>query len=1032
MSAPDYAELHCLSAFTFGRGASTARELFERAKMLGYTALAITDEASLAGIVRAHEAALASGLKLIVGSEVQIDDGPKLVLLVENHYGYVRLCSLLTAARRRSSKGEYRLLREDLSGDIDGLLALWIPDAGIEHEHGRWLTERFPQRAWLAVELHHGPDDGARLRDYLAAAAELNLAAVATGNVHMHVRRRRALQDVLTATRLHCTVAEAGDRLFPNGERHLRPRDTLARLYPPQLLRETLRIAERCQFRLTELRYRYPHEVVPDGHTPDSWLRKLTEDGARDRWPDGVPDTPRRLIEKELALIAELDYASYFLTVHDIVRFAREQNILCQGRGSAANSAVCFALGITEVDPERMNMLFERFVSRERNEPPDIDVDFDSVRREEVIQYVYHRYGRQRAAMTAVVTCYRARGAVRDVARALGFSEDQLQQLARTVGHWSDKPPEADALRERGFDPDSSMVHRFRVLVGELIGFPRHLSQHPGGFVIAEDPLHTLVPVENAAMPDRTVIQWDKDDLDTLGLLKVDVLGIGMLGAMSRCFDLLRDSGRRDLRPATVPKEDAATYDMICRAGTVGVFQIESRAQQSMLPRLQPRCFYDLVIEVSIVRPGPIQGQMVHPYLNRRRGREAVEYPSKELEEVLSRTLGIPLFQEQVMRIAEVAAGYTPGEADELRRSMAAWKRRGGLEHHRQRLLAGMAERGYTPAFAERIFEQIKGFGSYGFPESHAASYALLAYVSSWLKCHEPAALLCGLLDAQPMGFYAPAQLVQDIRREGVNVRPVDVRHSGWLCTLESDRAVLHDLRSQPAVRLGLGQVQGLKETAGRAIEAARIHSPFHDIQDLLDRSGIERDDLDRLADAGALRGLSGHRHRARWNAAGTERQLPLFAGSRAPEESRIALRPPSASEDMIADYTSTALTLGRHPISFLRAQLRQRRCLSSQEALQREPETPLRVAGLVTARQRPQTASGVTFLSLEDEHGTLNVIVWRDLRRKQPRELNESRLLAVDGHLESADGVQHIIARQLTDLSPLLGSLHHRSRDYH
>ena len=1032
MDAPEYAELHCLSAFSFGRGASSAEELFERAKMLGYAALAITDEASLAGIVRAHEAALESGLKLIVGSEVQLDNGPRLVLLVENHAGYVLLCALITTARRRSPKGEYRLLREDFSGETNGLLALWLPGTDIDHEHGRWVSERFPQRTWLAVELHHGPDDDARLRACLASAAELDMPTVASGDAHMHVRRRRALQDVLTATRLHCTVAEAGDRLFPNGERHLRPRDTLARLYPRQLLRETLRIAERCQFRLTELRYRYPHEVVPGGHTPDSWLRVLTENGARERWPKGIPETPRQLIEKELALIAELEYASYFLTVHDIVRFAREQNILCQGRGSAANSAVCFALGITEVDPARMNMLFERFVSKERNEPPDIDVDFDSARREEVIQYVYHRYGRQRAAMTAVVTCYRARGAVRDVARALGFSEDQLQQLSRTVGSWSEKPPETEALRERGFDPNSPMMQRFRVLVGELIGFPRHLSQHPGGFVIAEDPLHTLVPVENATMPDRTVIQWDKDDLDTLGLLKVDVLGIGMLGAMSRCFDLLRESGRRDLRPATVPVEDKATYDMICRAGTVGVFQIESRAQQSMLPRLQPRCFYDLVIEVSIVRPGPIQGQMVHPYLNRRRGREAVEYPSKELEEVLSRTLGIPLFQEQVMRIAEVAAGYTPGEADELRRSMAAWKRRGGLEHHRRRLLAGMAERGYTPEFAEKIFEQIKGFGSYGFPESHAASYALLAYVSSWLKCHEPAALLCGLLDAQPMGFYAPAQLVQDIRREGVNVRPVDVRHSSWLCTLEADRTALDDLRSQPAVRLGLGQVQGLKEVAGRAIEAARIHSAFRDIQDLVDRSGIEHDDLDRLADAGALRGLSGHRHRARWNAAGTERQLPLFAGTRAVEESRIALRPPSASEDVIADYASTGLTLGRHPLSFLRAQLRQRRCLSSREALQRKPETPLRVAGLVTARQRPQTASGVTFLSLEDEHGTLNVIVWRDLRKKQSRELNESQLLAVDGHLESADGVQHIIAHRLTDLSPMLDMIVFKQRNYH
>ena len=987
----------------------------------------------MAGIVRAHEAAREFGLHLIVGSELVIEDGPRLVLLAENRAGYARLCSLITRARRRSKKGAYRLVRDDPGqADNAGLLALWLPGDPIMPEHGVWLARHFPGRTWLAVELHRGPDDDARLRACQQTAAAIGIPAVAAGDVHMHQRRRRALQDVLTANRLGRTVAAAGARLFPNGERHLRPRPALAALYPDALLAESVRIAARCKFALTDLEYRYPHEVVPAGHSPDSWLRRLSEQGLEWRWPGGAPDKVRKQVTDELLLIAELGYACYFLTVYDIVRFARERGILCQGRGSAANSAVCFVLGITEVDPARMEMLFERFISRERNEPPDIDVDFDSARREEVIQYVYRRYGRRRAALTAVITSYRARSAVRDVARALGFPPDQVTRLARCVGAWSDTAPESETLREAGFDPASPVLHRLCVLVGELIGFPRHLSQHPGGFLIAEDPLENLVPVENAAMPGRTVIQWDKDDLDTLGLLKVDVLGIGMLGAMARCFELLRASGRRELSPATVPAEDPATYAMIRRAGTVGVFQIESRAQMSMLPRLKPRRFYDLVIEVAIVRPGPIQGQMVHPYLNRRRGREPVRYPSDALEKVLARTLGVPLFQEQVMQIAMTAAGYSAGEADELRRSMAAWKRHGNMEKHRRKILAGMAERGYDADFAESVFEQIRGFGSYGFPESHAASYALLAYVSSWLKCHEPAALLCGLLDAQPMGFYAPAQLVQDIRRNGVEVRPVDVRCSDWLCTLEPGHVPVADLARQPAVRLGLGQVKGLGEDAGQRIAAARRHAPFAHIQDLVDRAGLERGELDGLAEAGALQGLAGHRHQARWAAAAGRRQLPLFAGVDTSERDPATLAAPAVGEDIVADYASTGLTLGRHPLSLLRPQLARRHCRRSSEALALDSGSPVRIAGLVTLRQRPQTASGVVFVTLEDEDGLINVIVWRDLVERQSRALLQSRLLAVDGKLEAADGVRHVIAQQLENLNALLGRLATRSRDFH
>ncbi|HEU4813279.1 MAG TPA: error-prone DNA polymerase, partial [Xanthomonadaceae bacterium] len=810
---PRYAELHCLSAFSFGRGASVARELFARAKQLGYEALAITDECTLAGIVRAFEAARENELKLIVGSEMRIEGGPKLVLLVIDQAGYAALCKLVTVARRRAPKGQYRLLREDFESLDGGLLALWLPDRAEAATHDRdaaWLRTVFPGRLWIGVGLHRGPADHERLQSLRALGQRHALPLVAAGDVHMHERGRRALQDVLTATRHRCTVAEAGWRLFPNGERHLRTRQALAAIHPPGLLAETLRVAERCTFDLRQLRYTYPRELVPDNQTPTTWLRKLTEDGARERWPKGIPDKARELIEHELALIAELRYESYFLTVHDIVRFARGQGILCQGRGSAANSIVCYALGVTEIDPALMGMLFERFMSRERNEPPDIDIDFEHERREEVIQYVFERYGRERAALTAVAISYRGRSAVRDVARALGLPPDQVDQLARTMDRWGGEAPLPGHLRERGFDPETPVMRRLVSLTCQLLDFPRHLSQHPGGFVISEHPLHTLVPVENAAMDGRTVIQWDKDDLDVLGLLKVDCLALGMLTAVRKTLDLLRDTGRGDFTMATIPIEDQPTYDMISAADTIGVFQIESRAQMAMLPRLKPRCFYDLVIEVAIVRPGPIQGDMVHPYLRRRRGEEPVEYPPA-LEHVFARTLGVPLFQEQVMQMAIVAAGYTPGESDQLRRSMAAWKRHGGLEPHRERLMAGMLRNGYTREYGERIFEQIKGFGSYGFPESHAASFALITYVSCWLKCHQPAAFAASVINSMPMGFYTPDQLLQDARRHGITVRPVDARYSDWDCTLEFPEG---DSMQAPAIRIGLRLVKGFAEDA--------------------------------------------------------------------------------------------------------------------------------------------------------------------------------------------------------------------------
>ncbi|MDP9511614.1 error-prone DNA polymerase [Pseudomonas protegens] len=1030
-----YAELHCLSNFSFQRGASSAAELFQRAAALGYQALAITDECTLAGIVRAWQASRDSGLKLIVGSEMQVEDGPRLVLLVEDLAGYQGLCRLITRARRRAEKGSYRLLREDFAEPLPGLLALWLADDGPATDHGHWLRQIFPERLWLALELHCSQDDARRLQDRLALAAQWGLPAVACGDVHMHVRGRRALQDTMTAIRHHLPVAEAGQRLFANGERHLRPIEVLQGLYPQTLLDESLTIAGRCAFDLGQLRYQYPRELVPEGHDAGSWLRVLTQRGILRRWPAGARAEVLKQIDKELTLICDLGYESYFLTVHDIVDFARRQHILCQGRGSAANSVVCFALGITEIDPDRSTLLFERFLSRERNEPPDIDVDFEHERREEVLQYVFQRYGRHRAALTAVVSTYHGAGAVRDVAKALGLPPDQVNALADCCGHWSDTPPSVERLQEAGFDPESPVLRRVLSLTGQLIGFPRHLSQHPGGFVISEQPLDHLVPVENATMAERTVIQWDKDDLDMVGLLKVDILALGMLSAIRRCFDLIHGYRGQRYSLASIPAEDPATYQMIGRADTIGVFQIESRAQMSMLPRLKPQNFYDLVIEVAIVRPGPIQGGMVHPYLRRRNREEPETYPSPKLEAVLKRTLGVPLFQEQVMQIAIVAADYTPGEADQLRRSMAAWKRHGGLEPHRERLRKGMRKNGYSDEFAAQIFEQIKGFGSYGFPESHAASFALLTYASCWLKCHEPAAFACALINSWPMGFYSPDQILQDARRHGLQILPVDVSTSGWDCSLEPLPAqpgrAEKGLSGQPAVRLGLRMIKGFRQEDGRCIESARRQRAFVDIADLAERARLDVRAQELLADAGALRALAGDRYRARWEVAGVEKQLGLFAELPRQEEAPVSLPRPSVGEDLQADYHSLGTTLGPHPLALLRAQLKARRCRSSRELLEVEHGRSVSVAGLVTGRQRPGTASGVTFVTLEDEFGNVNVVVWRDLAERQRRVLVGSQLLKVDGTLETVGEVRHLIAGRLTDLSPLLDGISVRSRDF-
>lgn len=1146
---PQYAELHCLSDFTFLRGASSAAQLFARARACGYEALAITDECSLAGIVRAFGASRDTGVPLVIGSEFRLTDGTRFVLLVENQQGYENLCALITTGRRAASKGRYVLSRTDVErASRDGLLCLWLPD---EHPDGKaadagasgvdagnaqagapapndgwatdngvpaaedkalataaagdlaaalvagktstmpvmdagmhslleragWIRQTF-LHAWLAVELHRDRDDARVLAERLALAEMTALTPVACGDVHMDVKRRRVLQDTLTALRHRVPLAQAGGLLFSNGERHLRRREVLASVYPPALLAETLAIARRCTFRLDQLRYGYPQELVPAGHTPTTWLRKLSEDGMRWRWPQGVPPRVQQQVDHELALIADLGYEPYFLTVHDIVRFARGRGILCQGRGSAANSAVCFVLGIVEVDPSRMQMLVERFISRERNEPPDIDVDFEHERREEVFQYIYRKYGRHRAALTANVICYRGRSAARDAARALGLPAEQITAISACFGRGGYGVDVTLRLQEAGFDPASPLMQRLLHLVEALRDHPRHLSQHVGGFVMSDGPLARLVPTENAAMPERTIIQWNKDDLDVLGMLKVDCLALGMLSCVRRALDLLARHRGRYLTPATIPPDDEATYDMISRADTVGVFQVESRAQMSMLPRLKPRCFYDLVIQVAIVRPGPIQGDMVHPYLRRRQGLEPVEYPSEALREVFERTLGVPLFQEQAMRLAIVAAGYTPGEADQLRRSMAAWRRHGDLEHHRQRLIGGMQQRGYSAEFAGRIFEQLKGFASYGFPESHACAFAMLSYVSSWLKCHEPAAFLCALLNAQPMGFYSASTLIQDARRHGVQVLPVDVLKSDWDNTLEGGEVG----GAQPAVRLGFRQIAGLGELAARRIVKARLgqmggmgqegtssqtemmlearahkslvqggacketapekawpprgarqvlRTGFQDVADLCHRTQLDERDAALLADAGALAPLTPHRHAAHWAVAGVEAPVPLWG--HAVTETPVSLPVPDIVQELVADYRTQGFSLAAHPMALLRPALRARRCTDSL-TLQRSPHgRPVRAAGLVTMRQRPATSSGVTFVTLEDESGTVNVVIWADVALRYRRVLVGSRLLAIDGRWEVVDGVQHLIARRLHDMSGLLGRLvTGASRDYH
>jgi len=1044
-----YSELHCKTNFSFLEGASHADELVARAVELGYHALAITDRNSLGGVVRAHAAAKQHDLKIIIGAEIVPQDAHPVVLWAPDRAAYGQLCRLLTVGRRRVPKGECEITWEDIVQHSEGVLAGVIP-AGWEAQPSdlaalRNYADLFQDRAYLLAALHRGPNDQGRLQRLRSLAHQCHLPLVAAGDVHYHVAERMRLYDVLTAIRHGTTVDEVGPHRFANAQRHLREIEDLRYLFAacPEALHRTNEVADRCTFSLDELRYEYPEELAPDGYTPIRFLKRLAWKGAGLRYPHGVPDKVSQLIEHELGLIEELDYEAYFLTVWDLVRYARSRNILCQGRGSAANSAVCYCLGITSVDPDRVDVLFERFVSRQRNEAPDIDVDFEHERREEVLQYLYDKYGRERAGLAAVVVTYRLRSAVRDAGKALGLSLDRVDALTKQTDGYRHDDKFTERCQQVGIDPDSEIGRRLVETVQQLIGFPRHLSQHVGGMVMTRGPLCELVPIENAAMENRTVISWDKNDLDDLGILKVDCLALGMLTAIHRCFDLLEKHTDQRLTLATVPAEDPAVYDMICQADTTGVFQIESRAQMSMLPRLKPRCFYDLVIEVAIVRPGPIQGQMVHPYLRRRAGEEEVTYASDAIRGVLHKTLGVPIFQEQAMRLAVVAAGFTPGEADQLRRAMGAWRKTEAIDVFRERFIQGMRERGLEEEFSQRVFQQIRGFGEYGFPESHAASFALLVYVSAWLKCHHPAAFAAAIINSQPMGFYAPAQLVSDARRHGVEVRTVDVNHSDWDCTLEPvDECNLTFANGCPpaelALRLGLRMVVGFSERHAEQIVTARGCGDFLSQEDFARRTRLSRAVISQLAEADALGSLGRDRRQALWESLAQEQQprdLPLFADLTPEDEQPVHLPELHALENVLADYETTGLTLRQHPISFYRQQLEETGAITSQRLAEMDHDRRVCVAGLVLLRQRPSTAKGITFVTIEDETGTANLVLHTRVWEKFYNVAKRSSAWVVFGRLESKHSVIHVVVDRMYDFADYLqtdGSrLEFDSRDF-
>ncbi|MEQ8354248.1 MAG: error-prone DNA polymerase [Kiloniellaceae bacterium] len=1032
-NTPSYVPLEVTSNYSFLRAGSHPEELVLGAAVLGLPAVAIADRNSLAGVVRAHVAAKEVGLQLIVGARLVPTDGPELLCFPKDRAAYARLCRLLTLGKRRASKGECFFTLEEAIAEGEGQVFVVLPaEEGADNMMAaglRRLAEVFPGDVFLGARALYRGDDARRLAALAKLAGKTGAGLVACNDVCLHAASRKPLLDVVTCIREHCTIDNAGYRLQANAERHLKRPEDMAHLFRayPQALANTLEVARRCRFSLEELRHDYPEELTTAGRGPQQELEHLTWLGAKRRYPDGVPASVKAAVRHELDLIGQLDYAPYFLTVEDVVRFARRQGILCQGRGSAANSAVCFCLGITEVDPARMDLLFERFVSAERNEPPDIDVDFEHERREEVMQYIYRKYGRERTALTATVICYRSRGALREVGKVMGLSADTIAALAGAIWGWSREGVEEDAVREIGLDPSDRRLGQALALTHMLIGFPRHLSQHVGGFVMTQNPLCEVVPIENAAMADRTVIEWDKDDLDALGILKVDILALGMLTCLRKGFELLRRHYGRDLTLASVPAEDPAVYGMLSRADSIGVFQVESRAQMSMLPRLKPRTFYDLVIEVAIVRPGPIQGDMVHPYLRRRDGREPVDYPSDALRRVLEKTLGVPLFQEQAMQIAIVGAGFTPAEADRLRRAMATFKRLGNIHTFRDKFIDGMAARGYAQDFAERCFKQIEGFGTYGFPESHAASFALLVYVSSWMKHYYPAVFAAALLNSQPMGFYAPAQLIRDAREHGVEIRAPDVNTSGWDCTLEP---ASHG--EGLALRLGLRQVKGLAEEDALALLAKRGEG-YSDPMALWRRAGLKPLALEALARADAYRSQGLARREALWavkRLPGIRKRsepLPLFAAAGIEDrgaEPEATLPTMSLSEHVVDDYMALRFSLKAHPLAFLRESLAAEGIVETMRLAEMKPGRQVKVAGLVLVRQRPGSASGVIFATLEDETGVANAIIWPAVFERHRSIVLKASLLAVRGRLQREGLVIHVVAEELIDMTDRLADL--------
>jgi error-prone DNA polymerase len=1024
-----YTELEVTSNFSFLRGASHPEELVQQAANFGYNAIAITDRNTFAGIVRAHATAKKIGIKLIVGCRLELLDGPGLLAYPTNKDAYSRLSNLLTVGNLRAEKGECHLYKADVYQHCEGLKFIALPPEKLNQTFEldplfevslKEYYEVFKTDLYIATSRRYNGDDSKYLFRLTQLSEKLSIPIVATNDVHYHIPSRRQLQDIMTCIREKCTIYNAGFRLHPNAERYLKSEDEMLRLFThyPQAIAPTQEIAEACRFSLDELKYEYPEEITSEGRTPQEELSFLAWQGAKEHFGEVLPEKTIVTIKHELEFIGQMGYAPYFLTVYDIVRYARSQNILCQGRGSAANSTVCYCLGITSVNPEKFDLLFERFISAARNEPPDIDVDFEHERREEVMQYVYRKYGRDRAAIIATVTQQHQKGAIRDVGKAMGLSIDTINRLSSSIWEFTDEWFEGKRIVEQGLNPGDKHLQKVLQLTAAFMGFPRQLGQHTGGFVITKGKLSDLCPVMNARMEDRTCIEWNKDDIDALGFMKIDVLALGMLTCIRKAFDLAKEHYGLDLTLANIPQDDDAVYEMICHADTIGVFQIESRAQQSMLPRLKPRCFYDLVIEVAIVRPGPIQGDMVHPYLRRRNGEEKIEYPSKELEEILGRTLGVPLFQEQAMKIAIVAAGFTPTEADELRRSMATFKMKGLVTQFEEKLINGMMKNGYTLEYAQRVFKQLEGFGSYGFPESHAASFALLVYVSSWIKCYYPDVFACALLNSMPMGFYQPAQIVIDARKHGVDVRPVDINYSDWDNKLEEKAG------KYCALRLGFRQVKGIRQEDMNLLTSAR-KKPYTYINQLRP-IGLSDAALEKLADADTFRSIGLDRREALWQISTKDQPQSMFAGQPSPEEKdeNISLPQMTPSEHVVHDYAATALSLKAHPVSFVREKLQQLHILSAKQLGTAKNGDLVKVAGLVLVRQRPGTAGGVCFMTIEDETGFANVVIFQNLFEKYRKEILQSRLIMVEGKLQIEGEVIHVIVQQCYDFSKLLRQL--------